>query len=138
MRTMRRVLGIVTPIAAALGFILVAPAVVFGPNSSPRSSWPSESQPWLIASALLLEAVVGVVSGLLLRSQWALLVVPGGLVLGAIAGVFLSGNWYSVNDVFFVILIIFMIVAFGVASLPSVAAAALGVRLSRRFSKPAP
>jgi hypothetical protein len=138
MRTMLRMLGIVIPVAATLGYILVTGRVLFGPTPDPRGTLPSGSQAWLIVSALLLEAVAGVVSGLLLRSLWALLVVPSGLVLGAIAGVFLSGNWYAMNEFFFVILIMFMVVTFGVASLPSVAAAAVGVQLSRRFSKPAP
>jgi hypothetical protein len=50
----------------------------------------------LVVSALLLEAVAGLVSGALLRSPSALLVVPSGLMLGAIAGVFLSANWYAI------------------------------------------
>lgn len=143
LKTLLRLLGIVIPVAAALSYILITNAVFFGPTPDPGKPLPGGSQLWLIASAFLLEAVAGVASGLLLRSSLALLVVPSGLVLGAIAGVFLSGNWYighwyAPYEVLFFMLIMFMVVIFGVASLPSIAAAAVGVRLSRRFAKPIP
>jgi hypothetical protein len=134
-----RALGIVVPVAAGLGFMLVGNIGIFGPGQTPNSPVPSGSpliQPSLLVSTLLVEVVAGMLSGFLLRSLWALLVVPIGLVLGTIAGIFLAGTWYAATASDFVVLLILMIVGFGVASLPSVAAAALGAQLGKRFFGP--